>query len=79
MDLRTPDEIEDATNKLLRRWGVRRVFTRYDSFDSFADVLKEIGVSVKYEDVAHTVRLLSHAFFFVGRDLDSNCFSPESA
>jgi len=56
VDLRTPEEIEVATNNLLRRWGVRRVFTRYDSFDTFADVLKAIGVCLKYEDVSHTVK-----------------------
>ena len=56
VDVRTPEEIEVATNNLLRRWGVRRFFTRYDSFDTFADVLKAIGVCLKYEDVSHTVK-----------------------
>lgn len=52
--LKTPQEIEAATNELLRKWGVQRHFTGYDSFDSLSSLLRANKVPLKFEDVAHT-------------------------
>ena len=50
------EELEAATQLLLKRWGVRRAKTQGDSYTGLVRVCATDGVTIKHEDVEHTVR-----------------------